>query len=62
MKAFVVRYNGLWLGGKAVVLAEDENEAKQLVRQHRLTVDFEDVEVDAVPHFEQVLYNDNGNY
>lgn len=65
MKAFIVRYSGLWLGGKAVVLAESEIEAIELVGLHRSTINF--LEPDRKPQVEEVpakgvIYNDNGDY
>jgi hypothetical protein len=54
----------VWLGGKAVVLAESEEQAIELVRSHRSTLEFEKVEVAAcVPVTEPVvIFNDNGDY
>lgn len=74
MKVFVVSYRGLWLGGKAVVLAESSEEALRLAEQHPETACFqadrkghptydasaEEITADlATP---AVLYNDNGDY
>lgn len=55
-----VRYNGLWLGGIAIVAATCEDEAIQLVKEHPWTTSFTDVTVELVEG--PVLFNDNGDY
>lgn len=62
LKSFIVYYDGLWMGGKAVVRARDEEEAKQLVKEDRRTISFKDVVVEQVGANEHVIYNDNGDY
>lgn len=61
MKVFEVRYDGLWLGGKAIVIAETKEEAIELVRNHSSTISFEDVMVNELPST-GVVHNDNGDY
>lgn len=61
MKVFEVRYDGLWLGGKAIVIAETKEEAIELVRNHSSTISFEDVRVNELPST-GVVHNDNGDY
>lgn len=65
MRAWIVRYRGMWAGGRAVVLAETEEEARDLVQAHRHTVNFKDAEVEEVSEdttLPEVIYNDNGDY
>ena len=59
-KIFEVRYDGLWLGGKAIVKAVDEQDAIEKVANDAYTVEFENVRVTEVKG--DVLYNDNGDY
>ncbi len=61
MKLFKINYNGLWLGGKALVLAEDEEQAISLVREDSSTVEFKNIVVEEI-QAEGVIYNDNGDY
>tara|TARA_R100001480_G_scaffold53229_1_gene66483 strand:+ start:174 stop:371 length:198 start_codon:yes stop_codon:yes gene_type:complete len=60
-KVYLVTYSGLWLGGKCVVVAEDEKQAIILASVHENTCRFENVEVKELPSF-GVVYNDNGEY
>lgn len=60
-KLYRVDYDGLWLGGTALVFAGSEQEAINLVESDDFTVDFKDVEVKELP-LEGVVYNDNGDY
>jgi hypothetical protein len=64
MKAFLITYDGVWLGGKAVVLAETKEEAIELVKNDEQTVEFNDVQVEQELDikFPCVFYNDNGDY
>lgn len=61
MKIFKVNYRGLWLGGTAIVVAETAEEAIELARNHRSSIEFEGVTVEELPS-SGVVYNDNGNY
>lgn len=66
LKAYTVSYDGLWLGGHAVVLARDRGHALRLVERDRMTVNFDPLEatierVDTIDSA-KVLWNDNGNY
>jgi hypothetical protein len=62
MSAYLVTYTGLWLGGKAIVIAKSKAEALQLVQNHSETVSFEsDSTVELLP-LVGVIYNDNGDY
>ncbi|AXC43152.1 hypothetical protein [Salmonella phage S124] len=61
MKIFKVNYRGLWLGGTAIVIAKTEEEAIELARNHRSSIEFEDVTVEELPST-GVVYNDNGDY
>ncbi|URC22461.1 hypothetical protein KAMAJI_00330 [Serratia phage vB_SmaM-Kamaji] len=61
VRPYAVRYDGLWLGGKAIVLAQNEGEAERMVAEHQNTVSFKDVEVYPLDT-EGVLHNDNGDY
>lgn len=60
-KNYMVTYEGLWLGGCAVVRAKSKKDAIEMVRNDNLTVDFNDVEVEVLDD-SGVLYNDNGDY
>lgn len=61
MKIFKVNYSGLWLGGIAIVVAETAEEAVELARNHRSSIEFENVTVEELPS-SGVVYNDNGDY
>lgn len=61
MKIFRVNYSGLWMGGVAIVIAETKEDAIEQVRNHRSTVEFENVTVEELPS-SGVVYNDNGDY
>ena len=78
VKIFKIEYEGWWLGGKALVLAEDEESAKRLLvgydgvttRQNgpperRYRTPAEEMQVTEVIEDlseQRVLYNDNGDY
>ena len=64
LKAFLVTYKGLWLGGKAVVLADCADTACDMVREHKSTITFEQVEATEVGQGDKacVLFNDKGDY
>ncbi len=61
MNKYLVTYDGFWLGGKAIVIAENEESALRLVKEHETTVSFADVSVELLP-ISGVIYNDNGDY
>lgn len=61
MKIFRVDYKGLWLGGTAIVIAETAEEAIELARNHRSSIEFENVTIEELPS-SGVVYNDNGDY
>lgn len=61
MKVFKVTYDGFWLGGKAIVIAKNETDAVNQVRDHDRTAAFNNVKVTELPA-KGVLYNDNGDY
>lgn len=65
MPFFKVTYKGLWLGGVAVVKADDEQQAREAVERDDRTIDFADVTVTRILVLENtatVLHNDNGDY
>lgn len=64
LRAFLVRYRGLWLGGQSVVLATDSQSAVELVRNHPDTMKFEKEEAFDIGAVDGpvVLYNHNGDY
>lgn len=63
MSVFEVQYKGLWMGGCAIVIAETEQEAIRLVREHESTVDFTGVSCTPLgPVRQMVAYNRNGDY
>ena len=64
MKLYHVIYSGVWLGGKAVVLAKSRKGALRQVREHSKTVGPENMEVKEVFGLDKpvVVYNDNGDY
>lgn len=65
MYAYRVTYEGLWLGGKAIVIAANEEDAIELVRQHKNTVRFNKVNAEVITSFPTdviVLDNSNGDY
>lgn len=60
-----VTYEGLWFGGKAVVMACTRGEAIELVKGHTDTVGFTDVKAEIIEtdlKTSTVLYNNNGDY
>ncbi|WCX68747.1 hypothetical protein [Salmonella phage GSW6] len=61
MKIFRVNYSGLWMGGVAIVIAETKEDAIEQTKNHRSTIDFENVTVEELPS-SGVVYNDNGDY
>lgn len=61
MKPYLVRYKGLWMGGKAIVFANNESEAVEKVRGDSATIDFTNIQCEELP-CDGVIYNDNGNY
>lgn len=61
MKLFQIRYDGLWLGGISIVFAETEEEAIEKVKNHSLTIAFENVRVSELKQ-EDIVYNWNGDY
>lgn len=60
MKYWDVTYDGSYLGGSAIVIAETPDEAIELVRNHKTTTNFKDVRADEVNG--PVLFNWNGDY
>ncbi len=64
MKAFFITYDGLWLTGKAIVIAKTKKTAIKLLEADSETLEYTDVEVKEVFDLTepQVLYNDNGDY
>lgn len=61
MKLFRVKYKGLWLGGCALVIANDEADAVIKVKNDSRTYAFEDVTAVEIP-LKDVIYNSNGDY
>ena len=61
-KFWLVTYSGLWLGGKAVVVAETADEAIELVKNDAGTQNFKKATAEEIKPENGVLYNDNGNY
>ena len=64
MKAFLIKYDGLWMGGRAVVIAKTRKTALKLVESDPHTLEFTDVEIEKMFDVTepQVLYNNNGDY
>ena len=74
MRVFVFTFPALWLGGKAVVIAHDEEEARKLLHERfdkdselkNVESRFATEEVAIAEQFlartPQVVYYDNGNY
>jgi hypothetical protein len=64
MKAFLITYDGLWLTGKAIVIAKTKKTALKLLEADPQSLELTDVEVKEVFELDkpQVLYNDNGDY
>jgi hypothetical protein len=66
MKAYVVIYDGSWMGGRAFVLADSVEEAMELARNDKGTNGFQNVQVhehdpnDASK--KGVVYNWDGEY
>jgi len=64
MKAFLISYDGLWLGGKAVVFAKTKKTAIKLLENDEQTLEFTDVQIEQELDikFPCVFYNHNGDY
>ncbi len=62
LKLYKVSYEGLYMGGMAIVKAESEEEAKSMVESDERTVSFNDVSVIKLSNERGVIYNDNGDY
>ena len=64
MRVYYITYDGVWLGGKGIVLAKSKKTALRLLEEDGRTVEFNDVEVIEVIELDkpQVIYNDNGDY
>jgi hypothetical protein len=60
-KLFFVKYDGWWLGGRALVFADNAEQAIQLVKEDKDTYSFKDVSVEEI-EADGVVYNDNGDY
>ena len=67
-KIYKVNYKGSHLGGRCIVIAKNKESAKRLAENAKMTIEFEDVEINELCNLkdcsvdEQVLYNDNGEY
>jgi hypothetical protein len=59
---YKVSYDGLWMGGVAIVVAEAENQAIKLVKEHSGTINFGRSPLVEVLPPNGVIYNDNGDY
>jgi len=63
-KFYSVSYDGMYMGGIAIVVATSPDEAIELVRNHPQTVNFDSKQVP--PYVTEikgpVLYNDTGDY
>lgn len=63
MNYFKVTFKGLWLGGIAIVKANDPEHAISLVKENQKTLNFNDVQVEVIYSPDcGVLYIDNGDY
>ena len=64
MKAFLIKYDGLWMGGKAIVIAKTKKTALRLVEEDENTLEFTDVKVEEIIELDKpkILYNNNGDY
>ena len=61
-KLFKVTYEGLWMGGIALVFAEDAKQAGALARDHKDTVKYTSVSIEEITDTSGVVYNYNGDY
>ena len=63
MKLYQVNYDGVWLGGKALVFAETPEEAIAKVEADPRTTNFNpDFITIKETEMKDVVYNDNGDY
>ena len=64
LKVFLIYYSGLWLGGKAVVLAYDKKSAYDYLKNDHSPKlgEFEDCNITEYDIKPGILYNDTGNY
>ena len=63
MKYWKICFSGLWLGGKAVVVAETSDEAIEELKKHsQWQNEWKILTVHEIDSEQRVLYFDNGNY
>lgn len=64
MKAYIVTYDGLWMGGRSVVIARSKKVALRLVREDPTTLEFNEINISDPIELDKpkVLWNENGNY
>ena len=62
MNLYKVTYEGLCMGGVAIVLAVNETQAIELVKEHENTVNFCSAPTVELLPSNGVIYNDNGDY
>jgi hypothetical protein len=62
VKLYKVTYEGLWMGGVAIVIAENETQAIELVKEHYGTVNFCSAPTVDLLQSNGVIYNNNGDY
>jgi hypothetical protein len=60
MKIWKVTYEGLWMGGIAIVRAETSEEAIELTQEK--AVAFTEVSAEEIPEDQVVIYQYNGEY
>ena len=63
LKAYHITYDGLWLGGVAIVVAHTKKTALRLLKEEDPT-EFTDVKITKVTVLDRpmVIYNDDGDY
>jgi len=63
LKAYHITYDGLWLGGRAIVIAHTRKIALRLLEEEG-PVEFTDVKIEKVISLDKpkVIYNYDGDY
>lgn len=61
MNLYIVRYDGMWIGGRAVVFTKNESDALEKVKDDKSTSNFRGEVVRELKPT-GVVYNDNGDH
>jgi len=65
LKLFAIRFNGLYMGGKAIIKAKDESEALEILDKLQAGLTEKDKEIESIEKIKQserVIHYENGDY